>query len=161
MFDGPDGSGKSTLMKKVINKIEIELPDYNILKTKEPGGTDIGQGIRKLLLDPKYSPSKKTELMLFIADRAEHYSKVLKPKLKESKNIVVSDRYWESTLVYQLIEGNIELEIIKYLHEFITDNLFPDLFFIIDSNYPHDLKGDRIDQKGNEFRNKIRHEYYK
>lgn len=161
--DGPDGSGKSTILTKIKKRLSDDpyFKQYQIHSTMEPGGTTIGQKIRQILLNEDEVPAGLTEFLLFMADRAEHYEKKIKPLLENEFNIVISDRFWEATIVYQYLQKHIvNFYEIKFLHKLITNNLTPDLLIIFDSKYPHKLKGDRHDNLGIEFRNNIRY-YYK
>lgn len=162
VFDGPDGSGKSTLIKKISVEMQLDpfFEEYAVFTTREPGSTSIGKKIRKILLDAEETPAGLTEFLLFLADRAEHYEKFLKPALKNKRNIVISDRYWESSIVYQcFVQETIDIYDMARLHAIVTDFLLPDLLFIIDSETPHGLKHDRLDNMGQDFREKIRKQY--
>ena len=162
VVNGPDGSGKSQLLRNVKDKMEdmIFFNNNDIYITKEPGFTNIGKEIRKLLLDPDKNLAGLTEAFLFLADRAQHIEKYLRPRLEEKNSIVLCDRYWECSLVYQ----SLQKEIIKYddmiyLHEKILDYIKPKLMFIIDSDTPHNLKGDKHDKLGKKFRDNIAKHY--
>lgn len=163
VFDGPDGSGKSTLLKKVAIEMQLDpfFEKYAVFTTKEPGSTNIGKEIRKILLSVEETPAGLTEFLLFLADRAEHYQRFLKPALKDEKNIVISDRYWESSIVYQCLEQKIiNFNDMLKMHKIVTNFLTPDLLFIIDSEIPHGLKNDRFDNIGQDFRENIRKKYH-
>jgi dTMP kinase len=157
-FDGVDGSGKSTLRNKVAYELGEQYDiDDKILYQKEPGITPVGEVMRKVLLDKDdaYSVTPKAELFMYAADRAAHYEQMLKPDLKNGY-IVMCDRYFESTYVYQhLIRGVIDREEFRVIHRIATDNLMPDIGFIIHSEYPHSLKGDRMDQQMAGYRARI------
>lgn len=161
VFDGPDGAGKTGILDSVVRKLR-ENTDYNIVTSFEPGGTDTGQEIRKTLLSGKTIPAPMTELMLYIADRADHYEKVLKPNLEKENTIIISDRYWESSIVYQILERKVmDLKSFYEIHKLITNNLKPEMMFLITSDKPHKLKGDRLDSEGNGFRDRIVNYYDK
>ena len=154
VFEGPNGSGKSTLMSKVVENLQSNT-SYNIISTCEPGGNvennqdNTRMSIRELLLDNKSKISDKTELMLFLADRAQHYNEVIKPNLNKKNTLIISDRFWESTLVYQsLVKGVIEEDDLNYMHNFITENTKPDTTFIITSDKSHCDEQDRIGNGG-------------
>ena len=117
VFEGIDGCGKTTQ----IDKISKWLPDSGLMKknsklikTKEPGGSLLGEKLRNLILDNNKNnkPSSLAELLLYSADRAEHVSKIISPAL-ENNDWVLSDRFSDSTLAYQGYGRNINLEIIK------------------------------------------------
>jgi len=160
-FDGPDGSGKSELINIIAVKISDEFERNNkILYHKEPGITSLGSNIRKLLLDNNTDVTPKAELFLYLADRASHYEKMLKKDL-EKKYIVMCDRYFESTYVYQhLVRKVINKEEFKKLHEIATDGLKPDISFIIYSKESHSIPEDRMDHEMIKHRNIII-KYYK
>jgi dTMP kinase len=127
-FEGGDGAGKTTL----IEKIHQHLGNHNVLKTRAPGGTEIGKEIRNLLLHKHDAAlSKRCELLLFLADRAQHVSEVILPALTEKK-IVLCDRYNDSTVAYQGGARGLSPEIVADLCRFATDGLEPDLTFYLD-----------------------------
>jgi dTMP kinase len=97
-LEGPDGSGKSTQAHLLSEK--LTAGGYSCIVTEQPGGTEVGRRIRNILLDPQFDICAKTELFLFLADRAEHVAKIVRPSLEEN-TIVISSRYLYSTLVYQ------------------------------------------------------------
>lgn len=128
-FEGPDASGKTTqirLLSSFLKKKGLE-----VVITREPGGTEIGDRIRKILLDKKYSSMDyKTEALLFLASRAEHTSKVIAPALKGGK-IVISDRFFDSTVVYQGVARGLGKERILDMSLWATDSLVPDITFLL------------------------------
>lgn len=128
-FEGPDASGKTTQIKLLSSFLKRK--GLEVLVTREPGGTDIGEKIRKILLDKKhYSMEYKTEALLFLASRAEHTSKVIKPALKEGR-IVISDRFFDSTVVYQGIARGLGKEKIIDMSLWATGGLVPDITFLL------------------------------
>lgn len=117
-MEGPDGSGK-TLQMDLLQK-ELEKQGYSVLRTREPGGTPIGERIRKLLLDPECREmSAQTEALLYAAARAQHVSQKIVPALREGK-IVLCDRFVDSSLVYQGIGRGLGVEQIRELNRFAT-----------------------------------------
>lgn len=170
VFDGPDGSGKSTLLKRTANRLQGEI-DYNIVTTKEPGGTELGQDIREILLSPDkdYDMCNRSKLLLFLADRAQHFEEVIKPNLRKDNTILLSDRYWETSLVYQVIVPALDKQTSNFdlisrgklneFHDFVAEGIKPDLFYLITSKRAHSLKGDKHDLKGNDFRTKVKNIY--
>ena len=98
-FEGGDGSGKTTQLSRTVDWLKSQGKD--VLQTFEPGDTALGKEIRRLLLSGEHTPVPVTELLLFLADRAQHVEKVIKPALAAGK-WVVCDRYTDSTLAYQL-----------------------------------------------------------
>jgi dTMP kinase len=133
-FEGPDGSGKTSVIKVVEDWLKKN--DYNHLITKEPGSklNKICQQIRELILNPDSDIDKKTELFLMLADRCNHVNKVILPALQEGK-IIISDRFIDSTLAYQGYGRRFgdpsALEIINLFNNYSISNTFPDLTFII------------------------------
>ncbi len=127
-FEGIDGSGKTTLMAQIFKNLSDQ--GYDVLKTREPGGTPAGQAIRTLLQHSPVQLSPLTEAFLFAADRAEHMQTIVKPALKEG-SIVLSDRTYISSLVYQA-ENNITQETIQAINTLALQGCSPDLVIYID-----------------------------
>ena len=99
-FEGPDGAGKSTVLKEVLNQIGSELKTQYLV-TREPGGSKIAEKIRDIILDPANDKmDNKTEALLYAASRSQHVEEIIRPALKEGK-VVFSDRYVDSSLAYQ------------------------------------------------------------
>lgn len=100
--------------------------------TREPGGTELSEKIRALLLDKSLGQmSARTEILLFEAARAEHVDKLIKPSLEQGK-IVISDRFYDSTSAYQGAARSIGADTVKYLNSFATDSLVPDITIVLD-----------------------------
>ena len=129
-FEGLEGCGKTTQAKMLFDfLIKQKIPS---IYTKEPGGTKIGDKIRKILLDQKNDGMDyKTEMLLFLASRAENVRLIILPALEEGK-IVISDRFYDSTTAYQGCGRGIDLEIIKNLNSLVGGKAIPDLTFILD-----------------------------
>ena len=116
-FEGIEGSGKSTQLKKVASYLEKK--GFTVTTTKEPGDTSLGKTIRSILLSPETTLHHNyTELLLFIADRCEHVESVIKPALKK-RHIVLCDRYKDSTVAYQHGGRQLEKETIHQLNKLI------------------------------------------
>lgn len=160
-FEGIDLCGKSTQIKL--------LYDYFIKKKKkvilvrEPGGTLISEKIRNILLDKENSKMKYlTEFLLFSASRHQLTEEIIRPLLKKGY-IVLCDRYYDSSTAYQGYGGKIDLKIINTINKIATDNLVPDLSFLIDINFEENLKRrkisgkshDRIEQKEKNYYRKV------
>lgn len=129
-FEGIEGAGKTTQVKRL--HAFLIKKGYESIITREPGGTKIGGQIRTILLDPKNSTMKPlTELLLYSADRAQHINEIIKPALSKNK-IILCDRYFDATMVYQGVTRGINTELVKKLHEMIFDNLKPDITFLLD-----------------------------
>ena len=129
-FEGLEGCGKTTQAKMLFDfLINKSIPS---IYTKEPGGTKIGDKIRKILLDQKNDGMDyKTEMLLFLASRAENVRLIILPALEEGK-VVISDRFYDSTTAYQGYGRGIDLKIIKHLNNLVVGKAIPDLTFILD-----------------------------
>ncbi len=129
-FEGPEGSGKSTQVRLLVEWLEERgLP---VLATREPGGTAIGDAVREVLLDVRHTEMRpRTEVLLFSAARAQLVSEVIRPFLAEG-GIVVSDRYVDSTLAYQGYGHGLDLEVLRQISEFAIGGLWPDLTIYLD-----------------------------
>jgi len=129
-FEGLEGCGKTTQAKMLFDfLIKQKIPS---IYTKEPGGTKIGDKIRKILLDQKNDGMDyKSEMLLFLASRAENVRLIILPALEEVK-VVISDRFYDSTTAYQGYGRGIDLKIIKHLNNLVVGKAIPDLTFILD-----------------------------
>ncbi len=129
-LEGPEGSGKSTLSKNL--EAYFKAKNINAIFTREPGGSNVAvcQELRKLLLDHP-GLDKKTEVLLFAANRCEHINKLILPALNDSK-IVVCDRYVDSSLAYQGFARNNGYKQVLKINQFATNKLVPDLTIFID-----------------------------
>lgn len=123
-LEGADKTGKSTYVEKLAERLQ----DLPVVTTFEPGGTPIGQLLRRLLFEYK-GLSKATELLLFNADRAQHYKEVIRPALKDGK-IILCDRYFDSTLVYQGTLNKWNTGVLYRLHGISTGCLLPDVTYV-------------------------------
>ena len=129
-FEGIEGSGKSTQIEHAGNFLRQQGIDCCL--TREPGGTEIGRCIRSILLDPRnVNLDPLAELLLYMADRAQHLSQVVKVALAESQT-VLCDRYFDATVAYQGVARNLDTEMIFLLHQQAFQNLKPDLTFLLD-----------------------------
>ncbi|MBR5624244.1 dTMP kinase [bacterium] len=176
-IEGPDGCGKSTQI--ALLKEFLEKRGFDVVLTREPGGTALGEEIRKLLLvgkEKKVSPY--CELMLFEAARAQHVMEVLEPALSSGK-IVIASRYADATRAYQGGGRRLPLEEVRKANELGTRGLWPDLTIILDIDSEEGLrrvKGcgrdalgkdlppgelDRIEAESLDFHRRVREEYLK
>jgi dTMP kinase len=129
-FEGIEGSGKTTQIKRAYAYFKKQGRDVVI--TREPGGTDIGEKIRAILLDPESDGlDPMAELLLYLADRAQHLNKKIRNYLSEGKS-VLCDRYFDATLAYQGYARGLNIQLIENLHEFIFNDYKPDLTFLLD-----------------------------
>jgi len=126
--EGIDGSGKSTLAKNLKDKLENDkLP---VVLTYEPGDTDLGTHIRKILQERDFDMCGKSEFLLFASDRAQHFKDVIIPNLQKN-NIVISDRMADSSLVYQGYGRYEDKQMIKAVNKWVMTNIVPDLTIYI------------------------------
>jgi dTMP kinase len=153
-FEGIDNSGKTTQIKLLEKHLRSRGHDVVIIR--EPGGTEISEKIRHLLLDEKNNISMIAELFLFEAARAELTDKVIKPAL-ESDKIVICDRFFDSTTAYQGYGRGLELDKVIYVNLFATGGIVPDLSIYLEISL-HDSKGrnhtghqDRMEKSGDSF----------
>lgn len=129
-FEGIEGCGKSTQAKRLVNRLrELAVP---LVFTLEPGGTSVGQKIRRILLDSRNQHlSPLTELLLYAADRAQHVEEVIKPALEQDK-WVLCDRFFDATTVYQGYARGLDMKLIVTLNEKASPGIRPDITFLID-----------------------------
>ena len=161
-FEGIEGSGKSTLLENL--KKYFLKTDLEILFTKEPGGTELGKVIRKILLDPASLITSEAELLLLMADRIEHVTTTINPNLKKNK-IIFCDRYIDSTIAYQGKARNLKEDKIRKLID-ILNLPIPDLTILLDlpvkvgllrANKRNEL--DRFEKEDINFHKSIRKSY--
>lgn len=129
-FEGPEGSGKSSVLDKICHQLEHD--GFNVVKTREPGGTPISEQIRNIILDKSNTNLEpRTEALLYAASRRQHLVEKIWPALKEGK-IVLCDRYLDSSLAYQGNARGLGNENILSINNFATENTFPDLTILFD-----------------------------
>lgn len=129
VIEGIEGSGKSTLISRLANMFaDAGRP---VAQTREPGATAAGKRIRELVLAHSTQLCSESELLLFLADRAQHVREFILPTLADGK-VVLCDRFFWSTLAYQGFGRGLDLAILKRLNNFATQNLVPDLTLVLD-----------------------------
>jgi dTMP kinase len=129
-FEGLDYSGKSTQVQLLSDR--LSLGDSRVLVLREPGGTEIGEKIRKMLLDKSNTGmTEASELFLFSASRSQLIQEVVHPAL-EGGMVVICDRYYDSTTAYQGFGRGIALDVIQAINRYATGGLAPDLTFFLD-----------------------------
>ncbi len=166
-FEGGEACGKSTQIKLFEEYLKQNKIDY--ILTREPGGTELGEKIRNLLLDNKQEMNAVTEFLLFSASRSKLIDSVVKPALNKGK-VVVMDRFYDSSFAYQGYAGSLNLKDIASITNFaIGKGATPDLTFLLDISYEdgmlrkskdEKLKNlDRFETKGKEYHDKVRKGY--
>lgn len=155
-FEGPEGGGKSTIIQRIGERLKGEGRD--VLITREPGSGTVGSKIREILLHSEAIDSR-CELFMFLADRADHVTTVLRPAL-ENKQVVLCDRYSDSTVVYQAHARGLDPMGIRELNAYATDGLTPTLTLLLDVDPEVGLKRlttkDRLDAEPIMFHRKVR-----
>lgn len=167
VFEGVEGCGKTTQINLSRSWLDSLFNNVQVIVTREPGGTDLGGEIRRLLLD--YSgnvPIENTsELLLYAADRAQHVEEMLKPQLADGK-IILCDRYTDSTVAYQGYGRGLNLNLIDGLNEISTGGLESDLTIWLDVDVEVSLErtrkrgvADRIEQSSIAFHRRVQQGY--
>jgi dTMP kinase len=127
---GVEGAGKTTQIRHIADF--LKSTGLQFVMTREPGGTEIGMKIRQILLDPKNRDlTPKAELFLYAADRIQHIEQLILPALNKGK-IVVTDRFVDSTTVYQGYARGINLSLIEQINDLVLNGLKPDLTILLD-----------------------------
>jgi dTMP kinase len=166
-FEGIDGSGKSTQMRLLASV--LRLRGFEVVTTREPGGTPLGKRLRMALLDAQAEVDPLAELLLYAADRAQHVRTLLKPALATS-HIILSDRYADATVAYQGAGRGFTKELIAEVVALATGGLKPDLTLIFDVSVAESLSRtrrrenseqgkDRLDSEDVEFHARVRDAY--
>ena len=161
-LEGPEGSGKSSVMEKVYERLLSE--GYQIVKTREPGGTPIGEQIRNVILNQDNTKMDiRTECLLFAASRRQHLVEKIWPSLKQGK-LVFCDRYLDSSLAYQGYARKLGIDNVLNVNLFATENTYPDLTLFFDVapeigleriNKNHNREVDRLDVEKLEFHKNV------
>lgn len=163
-LEGPDGSGKSSVIKEL--KKQLNDLGYEVVTTREPGGSPIAERIREVILDVNNTAmDAKTEALLFAASRRQHLVETILPALEEGK-IVLSDRFIDSSIAYQGVARGIPAEDIWAINQFGIEDHMPDLTLLIDVSAEVGLERiykargqrqfDRLDQESIEFHQLVR-----
>ncbi len=169
-FEGGEGAGKSTLLDKLEKYFQEKKLSF--IRTREPGGTPLGEQIRLLLLENKEYKnfSSYAELALFLASRAQHVHEVIKPAMEKGK-IVLCDRYNDSSIAYQGYARGIGMDKVRHFCNFMSQNMEPSLTFYLDldpglglsrrKNHEKKKEYDRIESESISFHQKIREGFLK
>ena len=158
VFEGGEGAGKSTQVQRLAEVLRAE--GYDVVVTREPGATPVGERIRSLLLDPTTVLSPRAEALLYAADRAHHVAEVIRPALARGA-VVLSDRYVDSSLAYQGAGRALDTEDVAELSQWATDGLRPALTVLLDVDPSVGLARatgapDRIEQESLGFHRAVR-----
>ncbi len=165
-LEGPEGSGKSFQMPVLAEY--LRGAGYDVVVTREPGGTFVGDQIREVLMNlENVAILPRTEILLFLAARAQHVDELIKPALAEGK-IVICDRYGDSTMAYQGYGHQVDIETLRQLLNFSTDGLKPDLTLLIDipvkvgfeRKRENNSEWNRLDAYAEAFHNRVRQGYF-
>ncbi len=155
-FEGPEGAGKSTQLARLAGRLRDA--GRNVVMTREPGGGTLGPAIRALLLEGEDVPPR-SELFLFLADRAAHVQNVVRPAIARG-DLVLCDRHADSTVVYQGYGRGIDVEQLRNLNALATEGLVPDLTLLFDLPAEQGLARlndrDRLDREPLEFHQRVR-----
>jgi len=158
-FEGIDLSGKSTQIKLLKN--HFEKREKKVISVREPGGTEISEKIRDIILDKKNIKMEYlTEFLLFSASRQQLTKEIIVPHLKK-KFIVLCDRYYDSSTAYQGYGGQINLEIIQSVNKIASGNLIPDITFLIHITAEESFKRKKLMKKNADRIEKKTISYYK
>ena len=167
-FEGPEGAGKTTVLKMVVNKLQEEGKE--VIATREPGGSVIAEKIREVILNPANTEmDAKTEALLYAAARSQHFVEKIEPALKQGK-VVLCDRFIDSSLAYQGVGRSLGIEGVKSINEFAIGKRMPDMTILFDLdprigleriNSHKDREINRLDVESLAFHQKVREAYLK
>lgn len=163
-IEGPEGSGKSTLTKGIIEFLKSKC--YEVVYSREPGGTALGEKIRDILLISSNEMDPMTEVFLFLAARRENVSKNILPALRNGK-VVICDRYTDSTLAYQGYGRGLKIKLLRRLNKMATSGIKPDITLIVDIDPETGFQRisgksfDRIEKETLDFHKRVREGYLK
>ena len=155
VFEGIEASGKSTSLKKVIKYFKSNKINY--LSFREPGGTNLSEKLRSLMLNKKSELSNKTDLFLLMASRSENIDKILKENYK--KKVILIDRFIDSTLAYQYYGMGLNKDLIVKMNNFLLGNLKPNFTFLSVVNEKNMLKRLKSRKNNNKY-DKFKYNFY-
>lgn len=158
-FDGIDGAGKSTQLKLFVEW--LRSLGHDVVTCRDPGTTDLGEAVRSILLGAEYRIDYRSEMLLYMACRAQLVEEFIRPAVASNK-VVVSDRYILANVVYQGCAGNIAPDDIWQVGEVATKSLLPDMTFVLDLSPEAAAERlgdqqDRMEARGLEYFSKVRH----
>ena len=162
-FEGSEGCGKSTQSRLLYEYLKKK--GYKVVYVREPGGTKIGEKIRKVLLDPNNHITPVCEMLLYMAARAQLVNEIIQPALNTGK-IVICDRFLDSTIAYQGHGLGIDIKLIKNIGELATEGIKPHLTILLDLPTKEGLAvcgrvKDRIEKRSLEYHLRVRKGYLK
>ncbi|TFG67639.1 MAG: dTMP kinase [Anaerolineales bacterium] len=164
-FEGPEGSGKTSQLKLAVPWLEGH--GVPLVITREPGGTPIGEEIRKLLHDTRRTDmAREAEILLYSASRAQHVAEIILPALQAGK-VVLCDRFYDSTYAYQGYGRGLSMDALQMITKFATQNLTPDLTLYLDISPEIGIQRrerggevlNRLDREPLEFHHRVRKGY--
>jgi dTMP kinase len=164
-FEGIDGSGKSTQIARTAAWLKER--GWDVLVSREPGGSRLGEAIREILLDPKWKEmTPRTEFLLYSASRAQVVEEIVRPHLKKARAVVILDRYDDSSTAYQGGGRELGIDPVREINRFATGGLAPDMTFVLDLDWETSLhrrshlEPDRLESNAREFFERVRHTYH-
>jgi dTMP kinase len=162
-LEGPEGAGKTTQLRRLAAR--LRSLGLQVVETREPGGTAVGEAVRALLLDPRGHLSAEAEMLLFAAARAQLVREVVRPALDRGQ-VVLSDRSVYASLAYQGFGRGLDVEVVRRVNEVATAGLLPDLVVLLDLPVEEGLRrdaegpgaraADRIEGEDVEFHRRVR-----
>ncbi|MBB5174928.1 dTMP kinase [Texcoconibacillus texcoconensis] len=165
-FEGGEGAGKSTVLERIYEKLVEQ--GYSVMKTREPGGNEIAEKIRDLILDTRHTDmDPRTEALLYAAARRQHFVQKVKPAL-EAGTIVLCDRFIDSSLVYQGVARDIGVNDVWQINQFATEGNLPAVTYYFDVSPEVGLgriekeknrEVNRLDKESRDFHEKVRNAY--
>lgn len=158
--EGPDGAGKTTQLQLLADHLKAK--GYEIVMTREPGGTRIGNEIRSLILNPDFKEmDEMTEILLYAASRAQHVNELIRPALEAGK-IVLCDRFIDASIAYQGYGLGYSIEQVQEINRQATNDLTPDRTYLFDLTVADSKRRmvergalDRIEQRDDDFRQRV------
>ena len=161
-FEGIDGCGKTTQIDLLSQYLD-SIGENNII-VREPGGTDVSEKIREILLDKKNKISNITETLLFLSSRSQLVNEIINDNIR-NKQFTICDRYIDSTLAYQGYGRGLNIEILEALNNFATSSIKPDITFILNIELSESIKRigknrDRMEQSGIDFLARVQKGYH-
>lgn len=166
-FEGPEGAGKTTVMQLLVERLQSE--GVACMATREPGGIEIAEKIREVILNPAHTAmNERTEALLYAAARSQHFFEKVQPAVQQG-TLVLCDRFIDSSLAYQGHARGLGIEEVRAINEFAIGKTLPDLTILFDLEpavglariHSHnDREINRLDQEGLAFHEKVREGYH-